>query len=196
MPSDEIAPTATNSYFAALGRFVNAYSRIEVGLHVLFRHCLGLGDAGRVLSAGQNAGRLINLTIRIARARNLPQETIDEMRLLFTQLQHISNLRDSLIHRGAEIYGEDMISSNVITASSVEEAQILRFNLNHITAATTDCSTIFLRMALIVNPDAPTLQTEDAKRALGRAWLYRPLQQENPYRRPRADQQSTPPESS
>jgi hypothetical protein len=185
-PDDAAAQSALGSYFEALGRFIHSYARLEVGLHILFRHCLGLGDAGRSLSAGESADRLMTMTSRIARARNLEQTLVDEMQDVFTHIRNISKLRNSLIHRGAEIYGDDIISSNVMTARTVEEAEILRMNLSDIQAATSDCDTAFLRLAAISTRDAPNLNTDEARETRGRAWRYTPLQHESPYQSPDA----------
>jgi hypothetical protein len=186
VPDNDPARSAADDYFTALGRFIHGYARLEVGLHVLFRHCAGLGDAGRVLSARESADRVMRMTGDIARARNLEQSIIDQIQDVFAQIRHISVLRNSLIHRGAEIYGDNIISSDVMTARTVGDAQILPLNLADIQAATSDCGTAFLRLAAVVTPDAPNLNTDEAREALARAWAYKPLQQERPYQTPDA----------
>jgi hypothetical protein len=191
-PDNDPARSAADDYFAALGRFIHSYARLEVGLHVLFRHCLGLGDAGRSLSAGESADRLMAMTSRVATARRLEQATIDEIQSVFSHIRDISKLRNSLIHRGAEIYGDDIISSNLMTARTVEEAEILRMNLTDIEAATSDCRTASLRLSAIVIPNAPNLNTDAAREALARAWVYKPLQQERPYQSSGAGPSGTP----
>jgi hypothetical protein len=192
------AQRAADAYFAEFGRLMHSYTRIEIAVHMLFRHCLGIGDAGRVLSGGEPMRKVMTMTRRIAQARNIDDAVISDIDAIFQHINAISVLRDSLVHRGAEIYGDLVLSTNVKTAKFLEEAQLLRINVEDIKAATEDCGVAEIRIGAIITPTDPTFQTAEMQDLLKRAWLFKPLQQETPYRRPRTSDQSQghPPPSS
>jgi hypothetical protein len=63
-----------------------------------------------------------------------------------------------------------------MTARAIEDATVLRLNIDDIRAATSDCGLAFLRLALIIEPNQPDLNIEEGRASLAPAWLYKPLQ--------------------
>jgi hypothetical protein len=59
---------------------------------------------------------VIGIIKRMFKPPRISDESAAEIQNIFEQLSHITKLRESLVHRGMELDGDSLISSNSLTA--------------------------------------------------------------------------------
>lgn len=176
-------------YYGKFGHFVNQFANVEAIVHFFCWRTIGIpDDQGRVITGGMRLHDVIEITKRLARAKKLPAETQQNITRLFSQLSLISSLRDRLIHRGVNISGDDIVSSNERTARFKEDIEILRLSVRDIEAASLDLAYIFIQFLGLARPRlmGRKLSSELAQEP----WLYKPRQPETPHRPPRKARRS------
>jgi hypothetical protein len=162
-------------YYQEFGEFMHRFANVEALTHELFRQTTTLPDEyARVISAGKRLGEIISLTKNLAKARKL--STQKEMDILFSHLNGISVLRDALVHRGAELVEDKIVSSNARTARIETAPDVLIFNLEDMRRACVDLVQIYVRMILLVNPKLGDGLTDEARRDVHAPWLYKHVQ--------------------
>jgi hypothetical protein len=110
---------ANPDYFAKFGQFIHWYANVERIVHYVFRHVSGLPqEAARTIDGGMSLSALVSLIRRIVIARKVADAERNELEFLFDHLGHITKLRDYLIHRGGDSFGEHIISTNYHIARS------------------------------------------------------------------------------
>jgi hypothetical protein len=184
---------ANPEYFAKFGQFVHWYANVERIVHYVFRHFSGLPqEAARTIDGGMNLSALIGLTRRLVAARKISEAERNELELLFDHLAHVTKLRDVLIHRGGESVGEHVISTNYHVARSETDFEYIALNLSDIDAAMLDCTQMYMRFDLLMEPNAPWFKTmpEEARAWLNQPWRYKPRQPKKPNPKPPASAQS------
>jgi hypothetical protein len=173
-----------DEYYIEFGRFIYWYARVEAVAHALFEFCIGASkEEARAISGGLRFGDIRNITKRLAKVRKLDIGLQTEIDQLFSQIGEISKLRDTLVHRGAEVVAGVIWSTNLATSKSDEDIEILKLNLSDITAAKTDCLRIFARIDRILQPDF--YQHREAMEWLAQPWLYKHRSAETPNRPPK-----------
>jgi hypothetical protein len=122
--------------------------------------------------------RLSDLTAVLGRvielSKSIEQFFKDDFRDCMKQLDHITALRNRLIHRGATSHYGHFMSTNALTAKTRESIEILRFQLDDLKAATADCNRMAFRIHLLGFRDHG--QSEDWEKSLYAPWQYKPLQ--------------------
>jgi hypothetical protein len=137
---------ANPEYFAKFGQFIHWYANVERIVHYVFRHFSGLPqEAARTIDGGMNLSALVSLIRRIIVARKVSQTDRNELECLFDHLGHITVLRDTLIHRGGESIGENVISTNYHVARSETDFEYIELNLKDIQDAMLDCTQMYMR---------------------------------------------------
>ena len=126
-------PSAPEVYYEAFGRFIQYYALAETQVHLLFWHISGLHlNAARSISSGMRLSDLMTITKSVIASRDLGEELASKVENAFTHLSEIGSLRDKLVHRGAEITENVIISSNAKTAATKENIEVMRLNIGDI----------------------------------------------------------------
>jgi hypothetical protein len=180
-----------DEYYTEFGRFIYWYARVEGIAHALFEYCMGASkEEARAISGGLRFGAIRNITKRLAKVRKLDAAVQTEIDQLFRQIADIAKLRDTLVHRGAEVVADVIWSTNLATSKSDEDIEILKLNLSDITAAKTDCLRIFARIDRILQPTF--YQHPEAIEWLAQPWLYKYRPPETPNRSPKGPANARP----
>ncbi len=176
-------PSAPEVYYEAFGRFIQYYALAETQVHLLFWHISGLHlNAARSISSGMRLSDLMTITKSVIASRDLGEELASKVENAFTHLSEIGSLRDKLVHRGAEITENVIISSNAKTAATKENIEVMRLNIGDIRLAMSDCMAIVMRLMMICDPAAEALKIELGQRLLRLPWLYKPPPLDMPYK--------------
>ncbi|HUZ91527.1 MAG TPA: hypothetical protein VMU78_06470, partial [Methylocella sp.] len=124
---------ATPTYYAKFGEFVHWYSAVERIIHYLFRHYSGLPDnVARAIDGGMSVSGLLSIINRMIVALKIPNNEQQQIKTIFDHINHITKLRDSLIHRGSESIGDVVYSTNIHLAKSPVDIEILELNISDI----------------------------------------------------------------
>jgi hypothetical protein len=184
---------ANPEYFAKFGQFIHWYANVERIVHYVFRHFSGLPqEAARTIDGGMNLSALVSLIRRIIVARKVSQTDRNELECLFDHLGHITVLRDTLIHRGGESIGENVISTNYHVARSETDFEYIELNLKDIQDAMLDCTQMYMRFEQLMEPNAPWFKSapDEARAWLNQPWRYKPRQPKKPNPKSPASAQS------
>jgi hypothetical protein len=182
---------ADTEYFGRFGEFIHRYASVERIVHYIFRHYSTLPEkVARTIDGGMALSSLISLVKRMAVAADISEPERSELETLFDHLGHITLLRDTLIHRGGENVGQDVISTNLHVAKSEIDLEILTLNLDDIKGAALDCGQMYMRFARLLSPDSDWADDPAAQEWLRQPWRYIPRQPRKPNQRPRASARS------
>jgi hypothetical protein len=185
-------------YFYVLGQFVYQYAKTEAAFHLVLRWFTGLPDRQHRALIG--APRIADLTGAIRRLAVLSGRDEEDIKLwdeIYSRLNTISQLRDRLVHRGADVTDEGLLSTNSLTAKTDADIEFLRLQISDIDAATTDLASIAARVLVWGAPPGayfPKPMLDEARAP----WRYKPVQPETPNRPPQTKRRSRerPPPSS
>jgi hypothetical protein len=113
-------------YFYALGFFIDKFAQTEKLLALSLWKLTDLpANKARALFSGVRTDAASSYITRLLTATSADKETRDEYQYLFTQLGHITKLRNSIIHYGTEFnQSEQYITSNrfiALTPERIEE---------------------------------------------------------------------------
>jgi hypothetical protein len=166
-------------YWAALGRFVHEFSRVEYLLQVLLKQLAGVADPiGRAIFSDTRAHVGKDAVKRILDARG---ELVAKARLesALTQLGIINGIRNDVVHWGAMHDGTDALlvsNANRVTANRVREFRLSPLDLE---AMSIDLFGIGIHFIVAIQIDAAKSDDvlEHWREALKAPWLYRPAQQ-------------------
>lgn len=122
----ETPPTDPHfAYFQALGFFVHRFAETEKLLALALWQLSGISvEKARAVFSGVRVDGATSFITRLLVATNAPQDVRDEHQYLFTQLGHITKLRNSILHYGTEFAGDAFVTSNrfvAITPDRIEE---------------------------------------------------------------------------
>lgn len=173
----------TDAYYIAFGQFINHYARAESTVHLLFWHCTGLAEhaTARAIAAEANIKTVIKWTRTLA--GNFPPEKSDEIKAVLNHLEQIGELRNALVHRGAEIKGDAIESVNLMMARTEEGIQIIRLNIQDIKNASDDLVRVVVRLGVVMYPPLLEIVSAPVKQALRAPWRYKRSEPEFPYRK-------------
>lgn len=94
-------------YHAALGRFVDMYSRAEIAVQSVLRFYAKLpANYAHILFNGTRADKGIDLVKTLAKEGGAKQEALDELTYVLAQLRAINTTRNNLLHWGAQDVAE------------------------------------------------------------------------------------------
>ena len=187
-------------FYYEFGRFICAFATVEMVAHALFRNVSGIENGkARAIVGGF---RLIDLTQTIQRIGVLNSESEKdndqkEITMLFDQLNTISAFRHALVHRGATVGEDEIVSTNILTAKTARSIEELRFGIDDVQRATDDLEVIALRIGFLMEEQDIQFGPE-ALAYLHAPWRYKPVRPSNWLTRILAEnlQQPIPPQSS
>jgi hypothetical protein len=107
----------TKSYFYALGKFVHSYAMTESMIHIMFARLTELHpDVAMAIKGSMRVSDVMAIIKRLSVINQWPQHPREDLEAAFTQFNHISELRDRIIHRAAEpLAANEFKTSNVAT---------------------------------------------------------------------------------
>jgi hypothetical protein len=171
--------------FEILGRFTHAYAITEGFIHVAFRKISKIpDDVARAITGGQRVKDIIPALKLVAKIHKYPSADISEIEAIFSQFNIISRLRDKIVHRGAQPFGDEFRVSNLFTIKKAEDFELLRFNGEHVKNAIADLGRIMMRVTIVSSPERLTFDAAQRKAIYG-AWLYKPPEPRTPNRKSR-----------
>jgi len=190
-------PFTDKTTFEALGHFIATFASAESAVHLVARKISGLSDEkARIMYGGM---RLKDVTDRVRQFINVDdadQSLRIEIDQCLTQLGHIAAKRHNLVHRGGSYFQGKLISTNSLTARSLNAIEVEHFDEDQLNDMAADCRSIFLRLVSIADPKG-----SDPKLIAGlkaRPWLYKHDPPKAPRQQHRKDRGSRkrPPASS
>jgi hypothetical protein len=177
-------PTADdNAYYIAFGRFIHWYARVEAETHGVFEWCSDFTrNEARAITGGMRLADIMSITKRLVIFRK-NADAQKEIESLYTQLATVSQLRDLLIHRGADAIGDTAYITNVHTARTKADWEILDVKISEIKDAADDCARIWIRIRELIDPDPKSAYADgDAAKWLAQPWRYKHRQPKFPHR--------------
>ncbi len=95
------------AYYAALGRFVDLFSRIEVALQIVLWHYSKIKpETAKALLHGTRSDQAMNLIKRVLSVTDAPGTVRNELADIFQQTAVIRGVRNDILHLGAEDVAE------------------------------------------------------------------------------------------
>ncbi len=165
-------------YWAALGRFVHEFSRVEYLLQVLLRQVADVSEP--VARALFSDARVHEATAKINRVLTERGETAATARLVspFKQLGDITRIRNNVLHWGAVHDGTDaFLVTNARTAPR-DRIREFRLSVRDLEAMSVDLFGIGLHLIVAMRPDGKPEELWNEWRAeLEAPWLYKSPQQ-------------------
>lgn len=185
-----------DNFFRILGKFAHVFARAETILS--FKLIMDSGAPQKVVRALTGKLRLsdaMSTMKKIAEVNEWATETSKELHTVLDQLNHISELRDRVLHRGAKVEGDRFISTNESFYRSIGNLEVFAFTLKDLEDATRDLRCIELRLfRLGLDMDSafpPKIRDEmnqSIQNEVGELfgpWRYKPVQRETPNQQPR-----------
>jgi len=171
----------------ALGNLIVHYVGVERMVHMLFHMFSGIPQViGQTIIGGMRFADVLNIVSKLVDLSSLTDEGKAEYVKCVEQINHISQFRHALIHRGGFSGPEDITSSNAITAKSPEAVEIWRFTVDDINAAARDAHALVLKLWLITSPSmAEANLLKELIDGIREPWRYKPVRPEKPNQPPR-----------
>ena len=171
------ASSKEGKFFYAFGKFICTFANTESTIHQFFQRISGLEDPkARAIMGGARLIDVVSAITRLVPYSDLGLSLRQEVKELLAQLHHISTFRHALIHRGATVSETEITSHNILTAKTWENVEQLRFQLEHVKAATDDLNCIGIRLWAIYKPEILDGYPAEVKKYLYSPWRYKPVQ--------------------
>jgi hypothetical protein len=173
-------------YYFALGRFVQNFADAEgMILSILWQFAETTPEVSQSIFSGTHGKGAIDFIKRICEAKHLPPDA--ELETSFAQFQVLNDARNTILHHGALIDGDGLVSTNEWMANKLPRT-IKRFPVSAaiLDDMAFDAETIRFRlimfsmigkMILLPEPIQPLRERAD------QPWRYKPPQQASPPRK-------------
>lgn len=168
-------------FYYEFGRFICAFAMVEMVTHALFRNVSEIDDVkARAIVGGFRLTELIQTIQRIAaiNSENEKDNGQKEITMLFDQLNTITAFRHALVHRGATVGEDEIVSTNILTAKTMRSIEELRFGIDDIRKATDDLEVIAIRLGVLMEEQDIQFDPE-ALTYLHAPWRYKPVRPSN-----------------
>lgn len=143
----------TNDYYAALGRFVDAFARVETTLlRVLWTFAQLKSPYAQAVLSGVRIEGAMGLINRIADAESWKPERRQDWQKIFTQIGIINKLRNDIFHHGTAWFGQVWVVSNRDVAHLPERVREIHITPKILDKATKDLWDIFVFLTLLGGP--------------------------------------------
>lgn len=180
----------SNKFYFEFGRFVCAFADVERIVRELFHKVSGLKkNAARRIIASRDLKPAIDLTKALANLlpnKKLSAENKEEIEKCFWQISQMTELRNTLIHGGAEIEESGVIrSANRNKATTEETIKEIELEIDDLVKARQDLLVIYLRLSYLVYRHQSL--RKNIKQLRRMPWLYKALPAKNQMGRLLAD---------
>jgi hypothetical protein len=174
-------------YYLSLGRFVHEFSRAEIHAQVLLQLISGTSQqTAKAIFSGVKIDAVCSFIRRIFEARG--EQFPELLERGFSQLIAINNVRNSIVHYGAQFDGVEMYVSNHFKALPGKERRIpiTPTTLEHLWA---DLQTIQCCMTAYIAPTLPPTPVpkhviEYLLKGAHVPWRYKPPSQQQEHKNP------------
>jgi hypothetical protein len=164
----ELAATADDPYYSALGKFMDEFSKVEAFLYLLLVSKAGMTmkKAGALLS-GVRVEAAISFYERLCEAE--ASEVPANLKDAFSHAKTLNTARNEVVHYGSN----DTLINGRIVSTSIKSHSDKKTRQYAISSTTLNHMTLDARkvVAIIIRQVSPTAQVNEA--ALKRAWLYK-----------------------
>ena len=180
-PLADAADAPYLEYWAALGRFVHEFSRVERLLQMLLKQIAGVSDeVGRAIFSDTRAHAGKDAVRRILEARGV-HAALQRLRPALDHLGNINGIRNNVVHWGAVHDGsDDLLVSNAHLAPTENRAREFRISPRDLTAMSIDLYQIGIFFIVEMRTDAGAMTEKEMEvwaPVLKEPWLYKPPQQ-------------------
>jgi hypothetical protein len=168
-------------YDASLGAFVRAFAKVESGMHRALRwHAKTDADTARAVFSGVRAMEASGYLRRLAHVGRIEPGEWTRLEPLLVQLKAINDVRNVLLHYGADNIAEgEGIASDARTALLPERARSFPISAEIIERMATDLNVIYSAL-LLRHVEYPALPSKRMAgwldRTLRKPWRYKPRQ--------------------
>jgi hypothetical protein len=161
-------------HFEAVGRFISSFASAEAAAHALARKLSGLTDKkARVIFGGMRLGDITDRMRGMMLADVVAEKIYTDINSCLTQLNFIADQRHKLVHRSAMYFANKLIVSNLMTAKSVENAELNVFSTTDLSAMDSDCFIIYLRLHRHADDDLVQVNEVAIQHLLTLPWQYK-----------------------
>jgi hypothetical protein len=166
-------------YNAALGSFVQSFARVEHGMHRALRWYAKVDvETARAVFSGVRAMEASGYLRRLADIGGIEASEWARLNPLLAQLKAINDVRNILLHYGAENIAEgEGIATDIRTALLPERARAFPVSATILWNMSTDLSVIYTALLLrhVGHPAQPSDRlTRWLERTLRKPWQYKP----------------------
>jgi hypothetical protein len=170
--------------YLAFGKFIHHFAVMESQFHVFFDKLSGLKESvSRAIVSGEPLSRITSLCNRIVQAINWEQERKNRFQCVVDQVNAISDFRNTLVHRGVGWYKQAVVSTNRLTAKSIESVEYLRFSVDDMNAASYDAIHIGIEIFAIHDPNLLSGYPQRWLELIREPWLYKRIAPDKDLRR-------------
>lgn len=169
-----------DTYHLQLGRFIHAFSQVEAAMQFVLRfYAKTAKDIGRAIFSGVRIETAMGHINRIMEVQPPSEDARQELADIFQQLHHINNVRNAVVHYGAEGIAEGKpLATNALMA--LTEDRIQNFAVGEVTLH--DMRTDLRKIIILLHAKhvgRPPLKGKEAEiDAVARQpWRYTPPQQ-------------------
>jgi hypothetical protein len=174
-------------YQSALGAFVQAFARVESGMHRALRwHAKTDPETARAVFSGVRAMEASGYLRRLADVGRIGPEEWIRIEPLLAQMKAINDVRNVILHYGAENIAEgEGVATDMRTALLPERARSFPVSAEILSRMAMDLNVIYSALLLrhVGHPALPSKRmTGWLDRALRKPWRYivpRPSKKEN-----------------
>jgi hypothetical protein len=181
---EQIGPHAT--FYFYFGLFVAQFAEVENHCYWMFHRNCGLDDdVSRALIGGENLAKVVRLLGTIFRKGDFTPEQKKEMQTIIDQINAISTLRHSLVHRGPMIGRDEIRIMNRLTAKSADAIEVVKLNISHVKDAIVDLSVICLRLEILQHPGLRNSLYRKHLEVVDAPWRYKHIEPSKLFQPPR-----------
>jgi hypothetical protein len=172
-------------YWLALGKFVSAFADVEVMTTVVLGHFAGTSpQVSQAIFSGTRGKGAIEFINRICEAKHVPRDA--DLESAFTQFNVLTEVRNTILHHGARIEGDDLVATNDAMANLIPRTiKKVTVSAAILDAMTQDAETIRIKLMLFTMRGKEILLPGPVLilSALGaRPWRYKSPSQASPAR--------------
>jgi hypothetical protein len=141
-------PMAPAKYLAALGRFVHAYSQIEMHMTIVLWIAAKVNfDIAPALLSGVRIDAAIGLIGRVLDARKIDDQNRTDLEATLRQLAILNKMRNDILHYGAKADADgELVVSNKVSAHVESRLRETIVSAQTLDDMTYDLDTIWVRL--------------------------------------------------
>lgn len=165
------------TYFDALGRFVDMFAKAETAIQFVFWHYAKINhDVARALLTGVRSDDVLNRLNRLRQVGQMSDKTFNELKPLLEQYSQINSVRNGILHYGAQA-AEDgsRFVSDAFKALTPIDAKVFPISTSLLTDMTYDLRKIAVHLHT-GHMGRPSLlaKHEWINELLCKPWRYKP----------------------
>ena len=175
-------PYNRDRYWRALGKFVDQFSEIETGMHLLlWERTRTRMEIAQAVFSGVRIKEAMSLINRVAEVRPLSKEAKADQDYIFAQLRLITDVRNDILHYGAiNLQPGELLVTNWLVALTESRKRSILVSSQILLNLTRDLRKIqahLIEHHLWREAGLPSPLSRSDLRLLNASWKYTPPQQ-------------------